>query len=89
MEVKARLNNYRISSRKARLLADQIRGKGVEDALTILGDRQAVLANELTKLHESVLRGHLSELVGILEDEAPRGEYVVVIAGADEKRDAE
>ncbi len=36
MEVRARLKNYRISARKARLLADEIRGKGVEEALTIL-----------------------------------------------------
>ena len=36
MEVKAALNNYRISPQKARLVADQIRGKAVEDALEIL-----------------------------------------------------
>ena len=36
MKVKARLKNYRVSAQKARLLADEIRGKGVEDALTIL-----------------------------------------------------
>ena len=35
-EVRAHLRNYRVSPRKARLLADQIRGKGVEDALTLL-----------------------------------------------------
>ena len=33
MDVSARLNGYRISARKARLVADQIRGRGVEDAL--------------------------------------------------------
>ena len=36
MELKAKLRNYRVSARKARLLADEIRGRGVEDALTIL-----------------------------------------------------
>ncbi len=36
MEATAKLRNYRVSARKARLLADEIRGKGVEDALTIL-----------------------------------------------------
>ena len=36
MEVQARLKNYRVSARKARLLADEIRGRGVEDALTVL-----------------------------------------------------
>ncbi len=36
MEIKAALNGYRISAFKARLVADQIRGRGVEDALNLL-----------------------------------------------------
>lgn len=36
MEVRAALNGYRISPRKARLVVDQIRGKGVEEALNLL-----------------------------------------------------
>ena len=36
MEVAARLSGARISAQKARLVADQIRGKGVEEALDIL-----------------------------------------------------
>ena len=52
----------------------------LEDALEVYGDREAALANELTKLFESVQRGRLSELLAGLEEE-PRGEYVVVIAG--------
>ena len=36
MSAHAFLKNYRVSPRKARLIADQIRGKGVEEALTIL-----------------------------------------------------
>ncbi|HEX6383841.1 MAG TPA: 16S rRNA (cytidine(1402)-2'-O)-methyltransferase [Anaerolineae bacterium] len=57
----------------------------LEDALEVYGDRQAALANELTKLFESVQRGRLSELLAGLEEE-PRGEYVVVIAGEQEER---
>jgi len=49
--------------------------------LDVLGDRQAALAKELTKLFESVKRGRLSELLAQLEEE-PKGEYVVVISGA-------
>ncbi len=52
------------------------------DALAVYGDREAALANELTKLFESVRRGTISELLAWLEVEQPRGEYVVVIAGA-------
>lgn len=35
-EVKASLNGYRVSPRKARLVVDQIRGKNVEEALNLL-----------------------------------------------------
>ena len=53
------------------------------DALVVYGDRQAAIANELTKLYESMSHGRLSELQALLEETEPRGEYVVVIAGAD------
>jgi 16S rRNA (cytidine1402-2'-O)-methyltransferase len=54
----------------------------LEDALTVYGDRQAVMANDLTKMFESVERGKLSELVKIYTSKEGRGEYTVVIAGA-------
>ena len=54
----------------------------LEDALAVFGDRRAALAKEMTKMFESVKRGRLSELLAQL-DEKPRGEYVVVIAGAE------
>ncbi len=53
----------------------------LEDALAVYGDRPAALANELTKLYESVQRGTLSELIALFAEEEPRGEYVVVIEG--------
>ena len=52
------------------------------DALQVYGDRPAAVAHELTKLHESIRRGRLSELLANLE-ENPKGEYVVLIAGKD------
>lgn len=52
------------------------------DALEVYGDRDAALAHELTKLHESVQRGKLSELLAAVRAAPPKGEYVVVIAGA-------
>jgi 16S rRNA (cytidine1402-2'-O)-methyltransferase len=54
----------------------------LRDALEVYGDRPAALARELTKLHETVSRGTLSSLIRLLETKEPRGEYVVVIAGA-------
>jgi 16S rRNA (cytidine1402-2'-O)-methyltransferase len=55
----------------------------VEDMGALLGDREAVLGRELTKLHEEVVRGRLSTLrehVGRME--RVRGECVLLIAGA-------
>jgi 16S rRNA (cytidine1402-2'-O)-methyltransferase len=53
----------------------------LQDAIGVFGDRQAALANELTKLYEGVQRGTLSELLALFDEEEPRGEYTVVIAG--------
>ena len=53
----------------------------LEDALKILGDRQAAVANDLTKKFETVRRGSLSEMVAWIKAEPPRGEYTVVIEG--------
>ena len=55
MEVKAKLRNYRVSARKARLIADEIRGQGVEDALTILDLSTKRFARPLAKLVRSAL----------------------------------
>lgn len=53
----------------------------LEDVMEVLGDRRAAVAKELTKVFETVKRGRLSQLTGEIEDQ-PKGEYVVVIAGA-------
>ena len=53
------------------------------EALEALGDRPAAVARELTKLHEEVLRGRLSELLDALDAATLKGEIVVVIGGAD------
>ena len=50
------------------------------DARDILGEREAVVARELTKLHEELVRGRLSELAARFSPErAARGEMVLVI----------
>jgi large subunit ribosomal protein L22 len=55
MEVRAELNNYRVSAQKARLVADQIRGKGVEDALTTLDLSSKRIAAPMAKLVRSAV----------------------------------
>jgi large subunit ribosomal protein L22 len=53
--VKASLNNYRVSTRRARLLADQIRGRQVEEALALLDLSPRRFARPLAKLVRSAL----------------------------------
>ena len=51
------------------------------DLLDTLGDRQVVVARELTKVHESWLRGPLSNLVGATDTSLPeRGEFVILVS---------
>ena len=52
------------------------------DMAEILGDRPVALCRELTKLHEQTLRTTLAQAVGLYREKEPRGEYVLVIAGA-------
>jgi 16S rRNA (cytidine1402-2'-O)-methyltransferase len=52
-------------------------------AAEVLGDREAVVGRELTKLHEEVLRGRLSELRAVVAArESLKGEVTVVVSGA-------
>jgi len=55
MSTQAFLKNYRVSPIKARLLADQIRGKSVEEALTLLDLSSKRFARQLAKLVRSAL----------------------------------
>ncbi len=57
--------------------------ESLKDALAILGDRKAVVAREMTKMHEQFLRGKISEIVASLDEMSVRGEIVVVIAPAE------
>jgi 16S rRNA (cytidine1402-2'-O)-methyltransferase len=49
--------------------------------LEVLGDRNAVVSNDLTKKFETHYRGKLSEIIEKLSTEKIRGEYVVSIEG--------
>ena len=52
------------------------------DMLELLGDRPVALCRELTKLHEETIRTTLSGAVALYREKEPRGEYVLVVAGA-------
>jgi 16S rRNA (cytidine1402-2'-O)-methyltransferase len=51
----------------------------LKDAYEVLGEREAVVARELTKLHEEIRRGRLSELSEHYSAVEPRGEIVLLI----------
>jgi 16S rRNA (cytidine1402-2'-O)-methyltransferase len=51
-------------------------------------DRRIALCRELTKLHEEILRMTLGEAVAYYEQQPPRGEYVLVLAGAQPAEEA-
>jgi len=54
--------------------------KSLTDMAEVLGSREAALAKELTKLHETVTRGTLDALATEIGEAALKGEFVVVIA---------
>ncbi len=56
-------------------------GETLRDLHAALGDRQAAVGRELTKLHEEIARGTLSELAARFAKGA-RGEVTIVISGA-------
>lgn len=53
----------------------------------IFGQRRMVLAREITKLHEEVMRGTVSEVFEVLIESKIAGEYVLVVEGRPEAED--
>ena len=51
----------------------------------ILGDRNIVLAREITKIHEEFIRGHISEVQEKINE--ARGEFVILIEGTNNKNE--
>ena len=56
----------------------------LEDMLKFLGDRKISLCRELTKMHEEVIRTTLSQAVEMYREVKPKGEFVLVVEGANE-----
>lgn len=53
------------------------------------GERRIALVRELTKIHEEVMRCTLDEAAEYYEENNPRGEYVIVVEGAETEESAE
>jgi 16S rRNA (cytidine1402-2'-O)-methyltransferase len=56
----------------------------LEDILAVLGDRRLALCRELTKIHEEVFRGTVSQAIAHFAE--PRGEFTLVIEGKGQKQ---
>jgi len=57
----------------------------LRDILEAFGDRRAVLARELTKIHEEVLRGKISDIINTVEPRDIKGEVTLIIEGMRER----
>ncbi len=54
----------------------------LRDLRAVMGDRRVAVCRELTKLHEEVFRGTVTEAIAHLEVRPPRGEITLVVEGA-------
>jgi 16S rRNA (cytidine1402-2'-O)-methyltransferase len=54
----------------------------LDDVHELWGDREAVLAREVSKVHEEFLRGRVSELIRVLRRREIRGEVTLIISGS-------
>ena len=57
------------------------------DLHKILGNRKISLCRELTKIHEEIDRTDLLSAIAEYEERTPKGEYVLIVEGAEEKSD--
>lgn len=61
--------------------------KTLSDLIVHMGaDRRASISRELTKLHEQILRGTLSQLLEHFENHVPKGEFVLIVEGNNQKK---
>jgi 16S rRNA (cytidine1402-2'-O)-methyltransferase len=61
----------------------------LQEILEHWGDRRVALARELTKIHEEVRRGKISEILAGLKDQPLRGECVLVVEGRPKEKSAQ
>lgn len=57
----------------------------IKNIYEVMGDREAVIARELTKVHEEFIRGQLSVIMARIENNSLKGEFTILISGTEEK----
>lgn len=81
-ERRQRLEALRLEQRTVIVYESPLRVRStLEELQEYWGDRDAALCRELTKIHETCLRGKISDLLAELAEIAPKGECVLVLAG--------
>ena len=60
--------------------------KFLADVLETLGDRELVIAREITKMYEEIYRGTVSAAIQNFTEIQPRGEFTIVIKGMEESQ---
>jgi len=61
--------------------------KALKDMLEILGDRKVVIARELTKLYEEIIRGKLSQVLTEISTKEVKGEITLIVQGGIKKKE--
>ena len=54
----------------------------IEVLFSVFGDTRCCVAREMTKLHEEIVRGTLSELMDRYSTSVPKGEITLLVEGA-------
>jgi 16S rRNA (cytidine1402-2'-O)-methyltransferase len=50
-------------------------------------ERQVSVSREISKVHEETVRGSVEEVLNHFKENEPRGEFVIIVAGCDEKKE--
>ena len=61
--------------------------RALKDMLEILGDRKVVIARELTKLYEEIIRGKLSHVLSEIDSKEIKGEITLIVQGGTKKKE--
>jgi 16S rRNA (cytidine1402-2'-O)-methyltransferase len=56
----------------------------LDDMKTIFGERRSAVSKEITKIHEEIMRGSISEILDEMRGKETAGEYVIIVEGRTE-----
>jgi 16S rRNA (cytidine1402-2'-O)-methyltransferase len=57
----------------------------LSDMKAVFGERMSAVSKEITKIHEEILRGGISEILDRMKGKETAGEYVIVVEGRTER----